>query len=87
MSVFLIFIIITCLIFVGDDSGTVKLWDLRRQDAIFSIKVGEEYISDMITNEAQKYLVCAGGDGMLTTIDLKGRYGLVIIKCSIKTIL
>lgn len=59
-------------IVTGDDSGTVKLWDLRRQDAIFSIKVGEEYISDMITNEAQKYLVCAGGDGMLTTIDLKG---------------
>ncbi|CAH0726686.1 unnamed protein product, partial [Brenthis ino] len=59
-------------IVTGDDNGTVKLWDLRKQDAIFSIKVGEEYVSDMITNEAQKYLVCAGGDGMLTSIDLKG---------------
>lgn len=57
----------------GDDSGTVKLWDLRKQDPIFNIKIGEEHISDMITNEAQKYLVCAGGDGMLTSIDLKGR--------------
>ncbi|XP_023955247.1 WD repeat-containing protein 55 homolog [Bicyclus anynana] len=56
----------------GDDSGTVKLWDLRRQGALFTIKIGEEYISDMITNETQKYLVCAGGDGMLTSIDLKG---------------
>ncbi|XP_069357625.1 WD repeat-containing protein 55 homolog isoform X1 [Maniola hyperantus] len=55
----------------GDESGTVKLWDLRRQDPIFTIKIGEEYISDMITNEAQKYLVCTGGDGMLTSIDLK----------------
>ncbi|XP_045762829.1 WD repeat-containing protein 55 homolog isoform X2 [Maniola jurtina] len=55
----------------GDESGTVKLWDLRRQDPIFAMKIGEEYISDMITNEAQKYLVCTGGDGMLTSIDLK----------------
>ncbi|OWR44900.1 putative WD-repeat protein [Danaus plexippus plexippus] len=56
----------------GDDNGTVKLWDMRKQDAVFSIKVGEEHVSDMITNDAQKYLVCSGGDGVLTTIDLKG---------------
>lgn len=56
----------------GDDSGTVKLWDMRKQNAIFSLKIGEDYISDMLTNEAQKYLVCSGGDGTLTSIDLKG---------------
>ncbi|XP_026487768.1 WD repeat-containing protein 55 homolog isoform X1 [Vanessa tameamea] len=59
-------------IVTGDDCGTVKLWDMRKQNPIFSLKIGEDYISDMITNEAQKYLVCAGGDGMLTSIDLKG---------------
>ncbi|CAK1549860.1 unnamed protein product [Leptosia nina] len=58
-------------IVTGDDSGTVKLWDLRSQNPVFTLKIGEEYISDMITNEAQKYLVCAGGDGILTSIDLK----------------
>ncbi|CAK1603201.1 unnamed protein product [Parnassius mnemosyne] len=56
----------------GDDGGIVKLWDLRKSDPVFSIKIGEEYVSDMITNDAQKYLVCAGGDGVLTSIDLKG---------------
>ncbi|XP_068621172.1 WD repeat-containing protein 55 homolog [Battus philenor] len=56
----------------GDDGGIVKLWDLRKPDSVFSIKTGEEYVSDMITNDAQKYLVCAGGDGVLTSIDLKG---------------
>ncbi|XP_041978961.1 WD repeat-containing protein 55 homolog [Aricia agestis] len=59
-------------IVTGDDNGVVKLWDLRKQDPIFDIKVGEDHVADMITNESQKYLVCAGGDGLLTTIDLKG---------------
>lgn len=59
-------------IVTGDDSGTIKLWDMRNQDPIFTIKIGEEYVSDMITNETQKYLVCASGDGILTSIDLKG---------------
>ncbi|XP_072936508.1 WD repeat-containing protein 55 homolog [Epargyreus clarus] len=59
-------------IVTGDDAGTVKLWDIRKKDSIFTIKVGEDYISDMLTNEAQKYLVCAGGDGTITSIDLKG---------------
>lgn len=62
------------VIFEGDDGGTVKLWDLRKSSPVFTIKIGEEYVSDMITNDAQKYLVCAGGDGVLTTIDLKGGY-------------
>uniref|UniRef100_A0A2A4K3F4 WD repeat-containing protein 55 homolog n=1 Tax=Heliothis virescens TaxID=7102 RepID=A0A2A4K3F4_HELVI len=59
-------------IVTGDDEGTVKLWDLRKPDPVFSIKIGEETVSDMITNDAQKYLVCASGDGILTSIDLKG---------------
>ncbi|KAI5641517.1 hypothetical protein NE865_06274 [Phthorimaea operculella] len=59
-------------IVTGDDGGTVKLWDMRKPDPVFSIKIGEEHVSDMITNDAQKYLVCSGGDGVLTTIDLKG---------------
>ncbi|KAL4706033.1 hypothetical protein ACJJTC_014255 [Scirpophaga incertulas] len=55
----------------GDDEGTVKLWDMRKSDPIFSLKIGEDHISDMVTNDAQKYLVCSGGDGILTSIDLK----------------
>ncbi|XP_053602445.1 WD repeat-containing protein 55 homolog [Plodia interpunctella] len=55
----------------GDDGGTIKLWDLRKPGAIFSLKIGEDYVSDMITNDSQKYLVCAGGDGVLSSVDLK----------------
>lgn len=51
----------------------MKLWDLRKPDPIFTINIGNEYVSDMISNDAQKYLVCAGGDGTLTSIDLKAR--------------
>ncbi|XP_063838863.1 WD repeat-containing protein 55 homolog isoform X2 [Ostrinia nubilalis] len=58
-------------IVTGDDGGTVKMWDMRKADPIFSIKIGDEHVSDMITNDAQKYLVCAGGDGVLTCLDLK----------------
>lgn len=58
---------------LGDDAGTVKLWDMRQPDPVFSIKIGEEDVADMITNDSEKYLVCAGGDGVLTSIDLKGR--------------
>lgn len=61
------------LFFSGDDAGTVKLWDTRKADPIFTLKISEEYISDMITNDAQKYLVCTSGDGVLTSIDLKAR--------------
>lgn len=61
------------IFFIGDEAGTVKLWDMRKPDPIFSIKTGVEYVSDMITNDAQKHLVCAGADGVLTSIDLKAR--------------
>ncbi|GBP40345.1 WD repeat-containing protein 55 homolog [Eumeta japonica] len=54
-----------------DDEGIVKLWDMRKPEACFKIKIGEDNVADMITNETQKYLVCAGGDGALTSIDLK----------------
>ncbi|XP_050675855.1 WD repeat-containing protein 55 homolog isoform X2 [Leptidea sinapis] len=55
----------------GDDCGTVKLWDTRKSEAVFTIKIGEEYVSDVVTTEAQKYLACSAGDGILTSIDLK----------------
>lgn len=60
----------------GDDDGRVKLWDLRIRDddrQIYTIKRNEDYISDIITNEDQKYLLCSSGDGCLTTVDLHNR--------------
>lgn len=60
------------LVASGDDEGTVKLWDVRVKgnDPIFSLKEVEDYISCIITNNQKKLLVCASGDGYLTTINI-----------------
>ncbi|CAH1117488.1 unnamed protein product [Phaedon cochleariae] len=59
----------------GDDDGTVKLWDLRQKDdrQIYNTKKNEDFISDIITDESRKYLICSSGDGSLTSIDLRNR--------------
>ncbi|XP_023299450.2 WD repeat-containing protein 55 homolog [Lucilia cuprina] len=57
----------------GDDSGTVKLWDLRTKNEIFSLKEVEDYITQMITNDAGKLLLVTSGDGYLTTINIAAR--------------
>ncbi|GLH05045.1 WD repeat-containing protein 55 homolog [Gryllus bimaculatus] len=54
----------------GDDDGTVKLWDMRKKDAIFSLKEMEDYVSCMITNDAKKFIVCASGDGTITSLNI-----------------
>lgn len=59
----------------GDDNGVVKLWDLRQRGntPAFSLKEMEDYVSAIITNRDAKYLVCASGDGSLTTINIPGK--------------
>nr|CAD7199423.1 unnamed protein product [Timema douglasi] len=54
----------------GDDSGTVKLWDMRKKDPIFSRKEMDDYVSKMVTTEAKRYLVCSSGEGTITSINL-----------------
>ncbi|XP_037940840.1 WD repeat-containing protein 55 homolog [Teleopsis dalmanni] len=57
----------------GDDSGTVKLWDLRTKNAIFALKEVEDYITQILTNDAKKLLLFTSGDGYLTTINIGAR--------------
>ncbi|XP_073833013.1 WD repeat-containing protein 55 homolog isoform X2 [Musca autumnalis] len=57
----------------GDDNGTVKLWDLRTKNEIFALKEVEDYISQMLTNEAGKLLLVTSGDGYLTTLNIGAR--------------
>ncbi|XP_046395038.1 WD repeat-containing protein 55 homolog [Ischnura elegans] len=61
------------LLATGDDDGTVKLWDLRKESPIFSLKEMEDYVSCIITNEAKRYLVCSSGEGTITTINVGSR--------------
>lgn len=56
--------------------GNLTIYGLfGRQDntPIYKTKKNEDYISDMVTNESRKYLLCSSGDGSLTTIDLEKR--------------
>uniref|UniRef100_A0A182MZ01 WD repeat-containing protein 55 homolog n=1 Tax=Anopheles dirus TaxID=7168 RepID=A0A182MZ01_9DIPT len=58
----------------GDDDGTVKLWDLRQRDAVFSLRPVEDFISCILANQTQqKYMLLTSGDGLLTTINLLQR--------------
>ncbi|XP_033201409.1 WD repeat-containing protein 55 homolog [Bombus vancouverensis nearcticus] len=59
----------------GDDDGVVKMWDLRQREnkPIFSLKKMEDYVSAIVTNKEGKYLVCASGDGCLTTFNIPGK--------------
>ncbi|XP_030748099.1 WD repeat-containing protein 55 homolog [Sitophilus oryzae] len=58
----------------GDDDGTIKLWDSRQKDGpIYKTKRNEDYISDIVTDEAHRYLLCSSGDGSLTTLNLEKR--------------
>lgn len=50
------------------------MWDIRQgNNSIFSLKEMDDFVSAMITNEDKKFLVCASGDGTLTTLNLKSR--------------
>lgn len=57
----------------GDDGGTVKLWDLRTKNEIFALKEVEDYITQLLTNDAGKLLLVTSGDGYLTTLNIGAR--------------
>jgi WD40 repeat protein len=49
----------------------LSVWDIRRSNPIWSLKEMDDYVSCMVTTEAQKYLVCSSGEGTVTSIDLR----------------
>lgn len=55
----------------GDDEGTLKLWDVRREAPVFSIKSGEETINAMIVDDQGKTLVAALNDGSIFALNLR----------------
>lgn len=61
--------------YIGDEDGTLKLWDLRDKDSqpIFALKEVDDYISAILTNTAKKIVLTTSGDGFLTAINIGAR--------------
>ncbi|XP_040460882.1 WD repeat-containing protein 55 [Falco naumanni] len=57
----------------GDDGGMLKVWDLRKGDAILEARQQEEYISAMAVDGNGKILLTASGDGTLGVFNVKRR--------------
>ncbi|NXO03119.1 WDR55 protein, partial [Rhinopomastus cyanomelas] len=57
----------------GDDDGTLKIWDLRKGDAILEARQQDEYISAMAVDGNGKILLTASGDGTLGVFNIKRR--------------
>nr|XP_009931575.1 PREDICTED: WD repeat-containing protein 55 [Opisthocomus hoazin] len=57
----------------GDDSGALKVWDLRKGDTILEARQQEEYISAMAADANGKILLTASGDGTLGVFNMKRR--------------
>ncbi|KAK1212050.1 WDR55 protein, partial [Pygoscelis papua] len=55
----------------GDDGGALKVWDLRKGDAILEARQQEEYISAMAVDGNGKILLTASGDGTLGVFNVK----------------
>ncbi|EEB12435.1 WD-repeat protein, putative [Pediculus humanus corporis] len=67
----------TNIICTGDEEGTVKVWDIRRNKPVMSFKKMEDFVSDMVTNEAKKVLVCSSGDGTITSFNISSKKMLI----------
>ncbi|KAI8140985.1 WD40-repeat-containing domain protein [Fennellomyces sp. T-0311] len=55
----------------GDDQGVIKLWDNRKADPVMVYTEHEDFIADMTFRAGKKTLVAVGGDGYLSTWDIR----------------
>ncbi|KAJ2336356.1 WD domain repeat-containing protein 55 [Coemansia sp. RSA 2681] len=59
------------IIATGDESGGVKLWDIRQNKPAFTFKEHVDYISDMVFHSEKRHLLAASGDGYLSVYDVR----------------
>ncbi|KAJ2489699.1 WD domain repeat-containing protein 55 [Coemansia sp. RSA 2050] len=59
------------IVATGDESGGVKLWDIRQNRPAFTFKEHVDYISDMVFNTDKRHLLATSGDGCLSVYDVR----------------
>mmetsp|Transcript_22499 Transcript_22499/g.32854 ORF Transcript_22499/g.32854 Transcript_22499/m.32854 type:complete len:389 (-) Transcript_22499:160-1326(-) len=57
----------------GDDSGCVKIWDVRTNSEVSTFHVQEDYISGFSFNSDASTLLCTSGDATLCAYDIRKR--------------
>ncbi|KAG8439105.1 hypothetical protein GDO86_005352 [Hymenochirus boettgeri] len=57
----------------GDESGMLKVWDIRRGTSFMEMKNHEDYISDMVIDQNKKMLLTTSGDGTMGVFNIKRR--------------
>ena len=55
----------------GDDSGSIKLFDMNSQKEVMNYKEHSDYISDFEFIEDKKVLLATSGDGLLSIYDIR----------------
>ena len=56
----------------GDDSGAIKLWDLRQKNLALEFRENTDFIADMLYTEHKGNMLAVGsGDGCLSVFDLR----------------
>ena len=41
----------------GDDDGHLKVWDMRQNKSVMEVKENDEFISDMVMDNTNRYLL------------------------------
>lgn len=59
------------VIATGDDSGVIKIWDVRKSDPVQSYDYHDDFVSDFEYMEAKRNLLTTSGDGRLGVIDIR----------------
>lgn len=70
-SIYSLCVIDNYLAATGDDEGCFKLWDYRRQEAVMETQECDDFISDMVVDDAKRILLATCGDGTLTAFHVR----------------
>lgn len=66
------------LIATGDDSGCIKIWDIRSRKIAFKYHENTDFISDMTFVGDRYTLIATSGDGCLSVYDIRKKKSVAV---------